>query len=125
MLSTSSVPAACFARSFICLILIAALPACSLLESFQRVGKAHKAQFACCLAGSSAASGASLAYLWDHQVSGRPVFPGAAYFEMAAAAAGVLAAAGSSGGSNTDAALVDVSIVAPLLLPCSSRTEGQ
>ena len=124
MLSTSSVPAgpltshspACFARSFICILLIAALPACSLLESFQRVGKAHKAQFACCLAGSSAASGASLAHLWDHQVSGRPVFPGAAYFEMAAAAAGVLAAAGS-GGSNTDAALADVSIVAPLLLP--------
>lgn len=51
-------------------------------------------------------------------MSGRPVFPGAAYFELAGAAAGMLASAGRSDGSAAaEAALAGVSIVAPLLLP--------
>lgn len=92
---------------------------CSLLESFCRAGRAQqRSVFACSLAGAGAASSAALAYLWDHQVSGRPVFPGAGYFEMAGAAAATLAAAGSSGSSAAaEAGLADVAIVAPLLLP--------
>jgi NADPH:quinone reductase-like Zn-dependent oxidoreductase len=88
-----------------------------LLESF-RGATGQRAVLACCLAGGHNLSGPSLAYLWDHQVSGRPVFPGAGYFEAAGSAAGILAAAGTSGGTAaTDAALADLSIVAPLLLP--------
>ena len=51
-------------------------------------------------------------------MSGRPVFPGAGYFEAAGAGAALLAAGGRSGGSAAaEAALADVAIVAPLLLP--------
>ena len=55
-------------------------------------------------------SSPALAYLWDHQVSGKALFPGAAFFELAAAAAKTLLAADS-------AVLTSVSIPAPLVLP--------
>ena len=50
----------------------------SLLETFQLSGQAarQRAVFACCLAGRAAGGAAGLAYLWDHQVSGRAIFPG-------------------------------------------------
>jgi len=86
------------------------------LESF-RPGRGGKALFSVCLTGHGAASSPALAYLWDHQVSGRPVFPGAGYFELAGAGAAMLASGGGSGSTVADAALADVSIVAPLLLP--------
>jgi hypothetical protein len=53
----------------------------------------------------------ALGYLWDHIVSGRPLFPGAGFFE-AAAAAPVLMLDGRLG----EAALVGVSIPSPLVL---------
>ncbi|KAL4451846.1 hypothetical protein ABPG75_007508, partial [Micractinium tetrahymenae] len=85
-------------------------PAHSLLESFRPAGRAaSRAVFSCYLAGSAAAGSAALAYLWDHQVSGRPVFPGAGYFAMAGSAVALLA--------SSQPALADVAIVAPLLLP--------
>ena len=96
----------------------------SLLESF-RPAKGHKAVLACCLAGATAVGSSGLSYLWDHQVSGRPVFPGAGYFEMAGSATGMLAAAHGSGGpALTEAALEGASIVAPLLLPQPSAAGG-
>ena len=99
------------------------LPPCSLLESFQS-GRGGKAVFTVCLTGPGAASSPGLAYLWDHQVSGRPVFPGAGYFELAGAGAAMLASAGGSGSTAADAALADVSIVAPLLLPQPETDAG-
>ena len=64
---------------------------------------------------------ADLAFLWDHVVSGRPLFPGAGFFEVAAAAASLL-----NSSSATNAALADVAIPAPMLLPelDSSRKGG-
>ena len=59
-------------------------------------------------------SSPALAYLWDHQVSGKALFPGAAFFELAAAAAKTLLAADS-------AALAGVSIPAPLVLPAPQK----
>lgn len=62
----------------------------------------------------------AFAYMWDHLVSGRPLFPGAALFEMAAAAARVLL------GSATDSvALAGASIPSPLVLPeLSAQARG-
>ena len=99
------------------------LPPCSLLESF-RSGRGGKAVFTVCLTGPGAASSPGLSYLWDHHVSGRPVFPGAGYFELAGAGAAMLASAGGSGSTDADAAFADVSIVAPLLLPQPERYAG-
>ena len=84
----------------------------SLLESIH-LGKDSYATLVCSLAAPE------LAYMWDHQVSGRPLFPGAAFFEMAAGAAWLL-----QFGSNislADAALVGVAIPAPLVLPPAGR----
>lgn len=53
-----------------------------------------------------------LAFLWDHMVSGRPLFPGAGFFEVAAAAASLL-----NNSSVENAALADVAIPAPMVLP--------
>ena len=93
-------------------------PACSLLQGLQAAlaGQVRIATFVCVLTGAGSVGSAALSYLWDHQVSGRPVFPGAGYFEMAGSAATVLAAS-SSGPVATGVALADISIVAPLLLP--------
>jgi NADPH:quinone reductase-like Zn-dependent oxidoreductase len=60
-------------------------------------------------------SAVQMSFLWDHQVAGSVVFPGAGYFLAAAAAADALlpAAAGSQ------LALQDATIPAPLVLPSS------
>jgi 3-oxoacyl-(acyl-carrier-protein) synthase len=55
---------------------------------------------------------APLAYLWDHRVSGKVLFPGAAFFELAAAAAKLLSTA--QGGS---LALSGLAVPEPLALP--------
>jgi acyl transferase domain-containing protein/acyl carrier protein len=57
-------------------------------------------------------SASHLAYLWDHQVSGRPLLPGAAMLEAAHAAATLLA-----GGAPRQAALLGAAIPAPFVLP--------
>ncbi|BDA51455.1 probable oleandomycin polyketide synthase, modules 5 and 6 [Coccomyxa sp. Obi] len=55
----------------------------------------------------------ALAYLWDHQVNGRVLFPGAAMFEAGRAAGAVLA------DGLRDLALTAAVIPAPMLLPKS------
>jgi acyl transferase domain-containing protein len=57
---------------------------------------------------------ASLAFLWDHRVAGRALFPGAGVLELASAAARV---ALSAPVQSVCAALADVAVPAPLLLP--------
>ena len=57
--------------------------------------------------------GAGLAYLWDHRVSGRALFPGAGFFELASASAR-LALAQAPG--RPCAALASVSLDSPLAL---------
>lgn len=57
-------------------------------------------------------SKASLAFLWDHCVAGRPLLPAAAMIEMACAATSA-----SFGNTQMAAALTRVSIPSPLLLP--------
>ena len=54
----------------------------------------------------------SLAYLWDHQVSGRPLFPGAGFFELSCAAGRVL-----TGSENELLVLRNATIPAPLVMP--------
>lgn len=54
----------------------------------------------------------SLAYLWDHQVSDKVLFPGAGFFELATAAGRVIL-----GASDENLTLVGASIPAPLVLP--------
>lgn len=62
------------------------------------------------------------AFLWQHVVNGRAIFPGAGYLELAAAAVEILlspaAAASPTPGMGT--ALVNVAILAPLLLPAAA-----
>ena len=53
-----------------------------------------------------------LAYIWDHRVGGKAIFPGAAFLELAAAAVKLCTARASS-----DAALRGITIPAPLQLP--------
>ena len=53
--------------------------------------------------------------MWDHRVSGRPLFPGAAFFEAAAGAALALLSSSTFGPANL--ALSALSITAPLVLP--------
>jgi hypothetical protein len=52
----------------------------------------------------------ALSYVWDHQVTGKALFPGAGFFELAAAAAKAVGATDSS-------ALTGISIPSPLVLP--------
>ena len=59
----------------------------------------------------------ALAYLQDHRVVGRPLFPGAAMLEAGLAAAHLLLDGGSA---STQPALCAASIAAPLVLPESS-----
>lgn len=56
-------------------------------------------------------------YMWDHQVSGRPLFPGAGFLEMAAAASALL-----KGARPGVAGLSGVGIPAPLVLPAADST---
>ena len=58
-------------------------------------------------------SAPALAYLWDHRVAGRALFPGAAMLEAAMAAGHVLL----DGAAAAQPALCGVSIPAPLVLP--------
>lgn len=63
---------------------------------------------------------ASLSWLWEHAVQGRPLLPAAAMYEMGAAAA---AACSSSEGRATQSgsvALQSLNIVAPFVLPSTS-----
>ena len=60
-------------------------------------------------------SAPGLAWLRDHSVQGRPLLPGAALFEMAAAA--VAASQPADGSLSMSAALVGLSIMAPCVLP--------
>lgn len=62
----------------------------------------------------------ALSFMWDHRVSGRPLLPGAAFFEAAVAAAATLLS-GSSTFWAADVALSGVSIPAPLVLPPASQ----
>ena len=57
------------------------------------------------------------AFFSDHQVSGKLVFPGAGYLEMAAAVAATLLQ-----GSTSTAALVGTTIAAPLILPHPAKS---
>ena len=59
-----------------------------------------------------------LAYLWDHQVSGKPLFPGAAFFELAAAAVKTILTVDAS------PALMGATIPAPLVLPPVQPAQG-
>lgn len=60
----------------------------------------------------------ALAFLWEHQVMGKRLFPGAAYFEMALAATRTLH--GSSSLHTPAHCLTQVAIPAPLVLPTSA-----
>jgi len=62
-------------------------------------------------------SAVQLSYLWDHQVAGSVVFPGAGYFMAAAAAANTLLGSAAAGGSDVQLALQHATIPAPLVLP--------
>lgn len=56
------------------------------------------------------------AYLWDHHVAGKALFPGAGFFELAIAAASMLLPAAD------DTALAGVTIPAPLALPATNAS---
>lgn len=58
-----------------------------------------------------------LAFLWDHRVAGRELFPAAAMLELATAAVAAIAAAAPK---ERHPALVGVSIPAPLSLPAAT-----
>lgn len=61
----------------------------------------------------------SLAFIWDHQVQGAAIVPGAAYCELATAAARTLLKLASS-----SVALVSASIAAPCMLPAAVEATG-
>lgn len=63
---------------------------------------------------------AALAYLWDHKVGGQALFPGVGMLEMAAAAMNTMLQTGGNQ-SLARAALADVAIPAPLLLPLTAQ----
>ncbi len=65
-----------------------------------------------------------LAYLWQHRVAGRAIFPGAGYLEMVAAAARALGGDGGSSSSGGQLLLARAAIPAPLLLPGAGEPEG-
>ena len=69
-----------------------------------------------------ALSQAALAYLWDHRVAGRALFPAAAMLEAAAAAVLSMLSA-SSGGLSAQAAVTGASIRAPLVLPSTVQQQ--
>jgi hypothetical protein len=80
-----------------------------MLGNFSKLDAAASAAFEVKL------SSALLSFLWDHQVAGSVVFPGAGYVELAAAALSALAA--PSSGKAGALTLAAVSIPAPLVLP--------
>ena len=56
-----------------------------------------------------------LAFLWEHEVMGRPLLAGAAMLEAGMAAVGAIAAADLAAAAR--AAVTDASIMAPYVLP--------
>ena len=60
-----------------------------------------------------------LAFFWDHRVSGRALFPGAGFFELALAAVKVVA-----GRARSSAALTAITIPAPMHLPDALSAQG-
>jgi acyl transferase domain-containing protein/NADPH:quinone reductase-like Zn-dependent oxidoreductase/acyl carrier protein len=80
----------------------------SLLHSVRWVPQSRQINFAAHLSAGKAA------YLWDHQVSGRPIFPGAGYFEIAISATSTLQTDQSSDNGNC---VLGASIPAPLVMP--------
>lgn len=71
------------------------------------VAKSSHARFSCSLTSPA------LSFLWDHQVSGKAMFPGAGYFEAALAAGTILVSSSIA----ATPVLCGVSIPAPLVLP--------
>lgn len=91
-------------------------PAHFLIQHYMTGKQVSRATFACNLLQPA------LAFLWEHQVRDRSLFPGAAYFELALAAVRTLHA-----GANPHAAeacLTQIAIPAPLVLPSSPATAG-
>ena len=70
---------------------------------------------------SAPLSSAGAAYLWDHQVSGKPLFPGAGSFEIALSSLTALKSSGKA-----TCSVLGASIPAPLVLPptSSNKTSG-
>lgn len=79
----------------------------------------------CDMGINSGSSAARLAYLWDHQVMGRPLLPAAAMLELTLAAGHVLL-----GGSYGDAqqqllAICSMAINAPIVMPSAAAAGAQ
>ena len=92
-------------------------PAHLFIKHCLTVKHASSATFACSLLQPA------LAFLWEHQVRGLSLFPGAGYFEMALAAVRAL-----HGGANQHAAedcLTEIAIPAPLVLEPSTATTAE
>lgn len=66
---------------------------------------------------SAPLSSANAAFLWDHQVSGKPLFPGAGYFEIALSSLNTLKSSDKS-----VCCVVGAFIPAPLVLPSPANT---
>jgi NADPH:quinone reductase-like Zn-dependent oxidoreductase len=69
-------------------------------------------------------SAVQLAYLWDHQVAGSVIFPGAGYIMAAAGAASTLLTA-TAGGHSAQLALQNATIPSPLVLPSTWEDSKQ
>ena len=86
----------------------------SLLEQHSWLRPAQRSIISCSL------TQASSAIFWDHRVSGRALFPGAGYIEVAIAAAKIVCSAGNT----ALLSLVNSAIPAPLVLPGLSSNGG-
>ena len=91
-------------------------PAHCLIKHCMPGEQPNKAMFACKLVQPA------LAFLWEHQVMDRSLFPGAGYFEMALAATRTLH--GTANLHSAEDCLTQVAIPAPLVLPSSSAAAG-
>jgi NADPH:quinone reductase-like Zn-dependent oxidoreductase/3-oxoacyl-(acyl-carrier-protein) synthase/acyl carrier protein len=65
-------------------------------------------------------SSPQLAFLWDHKVMGKSIFPGAGYFEASSRVAGMLLPDLASNGSHYEA-VTSAIISAPLMLPALEK----
>ena len=91
-------------------------PAHCLIKHCMPGEQCNKAMFACKLLQPA------LAFLWEHQVMDRSLFPGAGYFEMALAAMRTLH--GSANLHSAEDCLTQVAIPAALVLPSSAPAGG-
>ena len=91
-------------------------PAHCLIKHCMPAEQPNKAMFACKLLQPA------LAFLWEHQVMDRSLFPGAGYFEMALAAMRTLH--GTANLHSAEDCLTHVTIPAPLVLPSTSAAAG-